>query len=147
MGEVRMKNDETESVDFYDHIDRHTVRENDAEDSSVDEDCSIADVFVRNFDMSCSRENILKYRIVQEQWKKLYSTESSLRLHDDIKKQVFKEYFRDDGTVDHDDFVEDYDQSFLCRSQYLKCVHTKTTVLVITHLNIEHTHTSITNFA
>jgi len=66
MVELRMKNDETESVDFYDHIDTHTVNENDAEVSSVDEDCIGVDVFVGNFNVSISKENILKYRIIQE---------------------------------------------------------------------------------
>ena len=39
---------------------------------------------------------------------KIYSTES-LQLQDTVKKHVFKEYFGDDGTLDYEDFAEDYD--------------------------------------
>ena len=40
---------------------------------------------------------------------KLYLAENLLHLNDAVKKHVFKEYFGDDGTLDHEDFVEDYD--------------------------------------
>jgi len=50
--------------------------EDDTEDSSEGEDSNVADATVCNFDVSCTRENILKYRIVQELWKKLYSAEN-----------------------------------------------------------------------
>ena len=59
-----------------------TCCESDQDDdhSKVGEDCSVIDISGQNFDMSLSKENILKYRIVQEQWKKLYSVENSCRI-------------------------------------------------------------------
>ena len=51
-------------------------------------------MLVGNFGKSSSGENILKYRIVHERWKKLYSAKNSLRLQDAVKKQVFKDYFQ-----------------------------------------------------
>jgi hypothetical protein len=35
--------------------------------------------------------------------------ENSLRLQDAVKKQVFKDYFGDDGTLDNDNFAEECD--------------------------------------
>ena len=43
---------------------------------------------VGDFDTTYVRETILKYQIVQEHWKKLYSVETSLRLQDAVKKHV-----------------------------------------------------------
>jgi hypothetical protein len=105
--EVRINNDETESVYIYDQAGTH--HDSDCDDN-VCKDCSVVDTsVVGNFDTSSCRENILKYRMVQERWKKSYSVENSRTLQDAVKKQVFKDYFGDDGTLDNDDFVEDYD--------------------------------------
>ena len=67
------------------------------------------DTIVGNFDTTCVRESILKYKIVQEHWKKLYSAEPSLRLQDAVKKHVYKQYFGDDGNLNGEDMTEDYD--------------------------------------
>jgi hypothetical protein len=64
MVEVRINKDETESVDFFDQAGTH--HESDCDDN-VCGDCSVVDTsVVGNFDTSSCRENILKYRIVQE---------------------------------------------------------------------------------
>lgn len=57
------------------------------------------DATVGTFEITSDRESILKYKIVQERWKKLYSFETSLRLQDALKNHVFKKHFGDDGTL------------------------------------------------
>ncbi len=105
MVEVRINNDKTESIDYYNQVETHCESDQDDDDSSVGEDCPVTDVLVDNFNVSSPWENILKYRIVQKRWKKLYSAENSLRLQDAVKKQVFKDYFGDDGTLDSKEFA------------------------------------------
>lgn len=43
-------------------------------------------IFDENIDAYNMQDNILKNRIIQQRWKKLYNTESSLWLPDSVKK-------------------------------------------------------------
>jgi hypothetical protein len=70
---------------------------------------SPAENIVGNFDMSNVRDSTMKYAIVQQRWKKLYSDETSLRLQDAVKKFVFKEHHGDDGSLDINEMDKDYD--------------------------------------
>ena len=81
----------------------------DEDDSSENSDCNDDEAMVGNFDTTCVRESILKYKIVQERWKKLYSAETTLRLQDAVKKNVFKQHYGDDGTLAWEEMAEDYD--------------------------------------
>jgi len=64
---------------------------------------------VGNFDLSNVRDSTLKYSIIQRRWNKLYLEETSLKLQDVVKKYIFKKHFRDDGTLDMNEFAEEYD--------------------------------------
>jgi hypothetical protein len=78
MVEVRIKIYKMESVDLYNHVNMQCELNSDDEvDSSEDGDSNVAEVTVGNFDMSCARGNILKYRILQERWKSY----TPLRIH------------------------------------------------------------------
>ena len=52
----------------------------DEDDSSESSESSCDVAIVGNFDTTSLRESILKFKIVQEHWIKLYSAEKSLRL-------------------------------------------------------------------
>ena len=64
---------------------------------------------VGNFDLSNVRDSTLKYSIIQRRWNKLYLEETSLKLQDAVKKYIFKKHFGDDGTLDMNEFADDYD--------------------------------------
>ena len=110
MVEERMSKDELESDGFYE-VSQMTSDTNSHDDDNASENMdSGGDVnVVGNFDITYVRENILKYKIIQERRKKLYSAETLLRLQDAVKKHVFKKHFGDDGTLTWDETAEDYD--------------------------------------
>lgn len=63
------------------------------EDDSIENSDSTGDeATVRKFDTTCLRERIIKYKIIQNHWKKLYSTDTLMRLHVAVKKHVFTSY-------------------------------------------------------
>jgi hypothetical protein len=104
MVKVRINNDETESLDLYNHVKSlGGVNGEDDIDSSEDDVSNFAKAIVGNFDMSSIRDHTLKYRIV------MYSAESSLRLQDAVKEHVYKKNFGDNGTLDNADFADDYE--------------------------------------
>ena len=110
MVEERTSKDEMESDSFYE-VSQMTSDTNSHDNDNASENMDGGgDVnVVVNFDITYVRENILKYKIIQERWKKLYSAETSLRLQDAVKKHVFKKHFGDDGTLTWDEMAEDYD--------------------------------------
>jgi hypothetical protein len=61
-------------------------------------DCEPTETVFGPFNLSDSCDNQLKYNIIQQRCKKLYSASSSINLQDAVKKHVFKKYFGDDGT-------------------------------------------------
>ena len=70
MVKVRINNNETDSLDFYNHVKSLCgVNGEDDIDSSEDDVSNVAKAPVGNFDMSSKRDHTLKYRIVQEQKK------------------------------------------------------------------------------
>ena len=74
MVDERIGNDEMESDGFYyEVVNLQSNVDSLAEDDSSKSSESSADLAtVRNFDNTSVRESILKYKIVQEHWKKLY---------------------------------------------------------------------------
>ena len=116
MVEERVHNEERESENFYDIGDDQSsiiTSEDDSDSTENSHDSSVNDSpdanIVGNFDLSNVRDSSMKYAIVQQRWKKLYSDETSLRLQDAVKKYVFKEHHGDDGTLDINEMHEDYD--------------------------------------
>ncbi len=94
MVEERVRNEERESDNFYDIGDEQSVMasiEDDANNSEDSADGSPVVNTVGSFDLSNVRDSTMKYTIVQQRWKKLYSDETSLRLQDAVKKFVFKD--------------------------------------------------------
>ena len=116
MVEEHVHNEERESENFYDVGDDQSAivtSEDDSDSSENSHNSSVNDSpatnIVGNYDLSNVRESSMKYAIVQQRWKKLYSDETSLRLQDAVKKYVFKEHHGDDGTLDINEMHEDYD--------------------------------------
>ena len=100
----RIAFDERESESFYDIGDEQldvsiTEHDNDDENSEEGSSVSVQNV-VGNFDMSNVKDSTMKYKFIQKRWKKLYSEENSLRLHDAVKKYVFKKHCSNDGSLD-----------------------------------------------
>jgi len=110
MVEVRVDNDEVDNENFYDIGDCH-FHQTCLEDESGSEDSfeSNVSMAVGNFDLSHVRDSTLKYSIIQRHWNKLYLEETSLKLQNAVKKYIFKKHFGDDGTLDMNEFAEDYD--------------------------------------
>ena len=92
----------------------------DNDDSSEDMNGFGDNTIVGNCDTTCVRESILKSKFVQEHWKKLNSSERSLRLLDAVKKHVYTQHFGDDGTLNGEDMTEDYDPLIFKCSVFLK---------------------------
>jgi hypothetical protein len=79
MVEERMSKDGMESDSFYE-VSQMTSDTNSHDNDSASENMDGGDDVnvVGNFEITYVRENILKYKIIQERWKKLYSAETSL---------------------------------------------------------------------
>ena len=111
MVKVRVCNEEVDNESFYDigdcHFERTSLEEElVGSEGSVESSVNMA---VGQFDMSNVCNSIMKYSIIQRRWNKLYSEETSLKLQDAVKKYIFKTHFGDDGTLDMNEFTEDYD--------------------------------------
>ncbi len=58
MVEVRINNDKTERIDFFDEIETCCESVQDDDNRSVGEDCSVSDMLVGNFDISLHQAKI-----------------------------------------------------------------------------------------
>lgn len=97
-------------VIFYEVVNlQSSVNSLDEDDSIENSDSAGDEETAGNFDTTCVRESILTYKIVQECWKRLYTAEISLRLHDAVKRHVFKHLSGEDGTLAWEEMTEDYD--------------------------------------
>ena len=111
MVKVRVSNEEMGNESFYDIGDCH-FEQTSLEEEVVGSEGSVessVNMAVGQFDMSNVCDSIMKYSIIQRRWNKLYSEETSLKLQDAVKKYIFKTHFGDDGTLDMNEFTEDYD--------------------------------------
>ena len=63
-------------------------------------------MIVGNFDVTNTHDAVLKYQIIQDRWKKLYSVESPLRLQDVFMKHVYKKIVNDE-TVENVIMMDD----------------------------------------
>ena len=51
----------------------------------------------------------MKSKIIQQRWKTLYNTESSLQLKDAVKKYLYKKHFGKDASLDIIGMADNYD--------------------------------------
>lgn len=109
MVEERIGNEERESKNFYDVGDKQSIMASSEDEANSSNEGDQVDNTLGNFDLSSVRESTMKYTIVKQCWKKLYSKETSLRLQDAVKNFVFKKHNGDDGSLDIHEKDEEYD--------------------------------------
>ena len=103
----------TESDEFYEvwnyGSDDNKSDDNESIESTSDVNDSEKCKLVGDFDTYDIRDNMLKYNIIQQRWKTLYNTESSLRLQDAVKKYLYKKHVGKDASLDVIGMAENYD--------------------------------------
>ena len=111
MVKERVRNYQVDNKNFY-GISDGLFKQSSSDEDSVSSQSSIENsesTAVGNFDLSNVHHSTLKYLIIQRPSNKLYLDETSLRLQDAVKKNVFRKHFGDDRTLGINEFTEDYD--------------------------------------
>jgi hypothetical protein len=97
MVEARCENGEEESESNYEYSDSIDDTANNANENT---NAGNIQQVPLSYDSNNGRDNVDKYAMAHRRWEYLYSAEGAIKLHDAVKRHVYKAKFGDDGTLD-----------------------------------------------